>query len=89
MTSSAGCWRRRLVVLALATSFLSACATGGSEPGGIIACPPVVEYGRDFQARAADELLLLPDPSALVEMLSDYALMREQARACRAIEDRG
>jgi len=46
-------------------------------------CPPVVEYGREFQARAADELDLLPDGSAIAEMLSDYSVMRDQARACR------
>jgi hypothetical protein len=42
----------------------------------------VAEYGRDFQARAADEVALLPDGSAIVEMLQDYAVMRAQARAC-------
>jgi hypothetical protein len=45
-------------------------------------CPPVVEYSREFQARAADELDLLPDGSAIVQMLSDYTVMRGQARAC-------
>jgi len=45
-------------------------------------CPPVVEYSREFQARAADELDLLPGGSAIAEMLSDYAVLREQARAC-------
>jgi hypothetical protein len=42
-----------------------------------------VEYSAEFQARAAEELALLPGGSAVVEMLSDYAVMREQARACR------
>jgi hypothetical protein len=42
----------------------------------------VVEYGREFQARAAEELALLPQGSALAEMLADYAVMRDQARAC-------
>jgi len=42
----------------------------------------VVEYGRKFQARAAEELALLPEGSIFAEMLSDYAVMREQARAC-------
>ena len=42
----------------------------------------VVEYGRKLQARAAEELALLPRGSAVAEMLSDYAVMREQARAC-------
>ena len=45
-------------------------------------CPPVVEYGREFQARAAEDLALLPQGSAVAEMLSDYAVMREQARVC-------
>jgi hypothetical protein len=47
------------------------------------ACPPVVEYSRNFQARAAKELALLPEGSAIAEMISDYAVMREQARVCR------
>lgn len=42
----------------------------------------MVEYSRDFQARAADELDLLPDGSAIAEMLSDYAVLRNQAQAC-------
>jgi hypothetical protein len=82
MTSNAGCWKRHLAALAIATSLLSGCATVGSEPGGLAVCPPVVEYSRERQARAADELMLLPAPSAIAEMMSDYAVMREQARAC-------
>ena len=45
-------------------------------------CPPVVEYDRAFLVRAAKELDLLPPESAIVEMLKDYHVMREQARAC-------
>ena len=41
-----------------------------------------MEYSREFQARAADELDLLPEGSAIAEMLSDYAVMREQAQVC-------
>ena len=55
----------------------------GFENSGASVCPPVVEYGREVQARAAVELALLPDGSAAVEMMGDYAVMREQARACR------
>jgi hypothetical protein len=34
--------------------------------------------------RAAEELDLLPEGSAIAEMMSDYAVMREQAQAaCR------
>jgi len=45
-------------------------------------CPPVVEYSRELQARAANELDLLPERSALAEMLADYSVMRDQALAC-------
>ena len=82
MTYNAECWKRRLAVLAIATSLLSGCATVSSETGGFGAFPPVVEYGREFQARAAEELRSLPDGSAIGEILSDYAVMREQARSC-------
>jgi len=82
MQSNAGCWRPRLVVLAVATNWLTGCATAGFEANGLAACPPVVEYSREFQARAAEELALLPDGSAVVEMMGDFTAMREQARAC-------
>jgi hypothetical protein len=83
MMSNARCWKRRLAVLAVAASSLSGCAMVGSEPRVTIVCPPVVEYSREFQARAAEELALLPEGSAVAEMLADYAVMRDQARACR------
>jgi hypothetical protein len=77
----AGCWRLRLAGLVVATSWLSACATGGSEPPGAV-CPPVVEYSLEFQAGAVDKLALLPEEPAVAEMLSDYAVMRKPARTC-------
>jgi hypothetical protein len=40
-----------------------------------------VEYSSEFQARAAEELALLSDGSAIAAMLADYAMMRDQARA--------
>ncbi|MGM0583276.1 MAG: hypothetical protein ACQEUZ_01300 [Pseudomonadota bacterium] len=46
-------------------------------------CPPVVEYDRAFLARAAEEVEALPGGSAIAQMLSDYAVMRAQARVCR------
>ena len=82
MTSNARCWKQQLAALAIATSLLSGCAMGASEPRIATVCPPVVEYSREFQARAAEELALLPEGSAVAEMMSDYAVMREQARAC-------
>jgi hypothetical protein len=42
-----------------------------------------VEYSRDSQARAAEELELLPEGSVIAEMLSDYAVMREQGRIAK------
>jgi hypothetical protein len=63
---------------------LSGCAGGGFDLGAHVLCPPVVEYSREVQARAAEELALLPQGSVVVEMLADYAVMREQARGCGA-----
>ncbi|MDD9746829.1 hypothetical protein PVW49_23000 [Marinovum sp. PR37] len=82
MMSNAGCWRRRLAVLVIGTSWLTGCATVGFETGGVGACPPVVEYSRELQGQAAEEMPMLPDGSAIAEMMGDYAVMREQARAC-------
>ena len=82
MKSNVGCWRRPLAVLVIATSWLTGCATAGFEATGSAACPPVVEYSGEFQARAAEELAMLPEGSAVVEMMGDFAVMREQARAC-------
>ncbi len=82
MKSNDGCWWRRLAVLVIATSWLTGCATADFRAGGLAACPPIVEYNRELQARAAEELAMLPDGSAVVEMMGDYAVMRDQARAC-------
>jgi methylthioribose-1-phosphate isomerase len=75
--SSAG-----LAALATVANLLTACAAGGSETGGFGTCVPVVEYSREFQVRAAEELELLPEQSAVAEMLVDYSVMRDQGRAC-------
>lgn len=82
MKLNAGCLRRRLAVLVIATSWLTGCAAAGFETGGVGACPPVVEYSWELQVRAAEELALLPEGSAVAEMLSDYAVMREQVQFC-------
>lgn len=63
MLRNAGCRRRRLAVLALATSWLAACETGGSERP-VAVCQPVPEYSPESQARAADELIVLPEHRA-------------------------
>ena len=44
----------------------------------------MVPYSREFMARAADEVERLPKGSAIEQMLSDYQVTRDQARACRS-----
>jgi hypothetical protein len=61
--------------------WLTGCATGGSDVSS--PCPPVVGYTAAEQARAADEVEALPEGAVIVRMLSDYAVLRDQARACR------
>lgn len=51
----------------------------------LAACPSIVEYSRELQGQAAEELALLPDGSAVVEMMADYFVMRDQVRACGSV----
>jgi hypothetical protein len=55
---------------------------GGSNRLGQV-CPPVVEYSTADQVRAADEVEALPEGAVIVRMLSEYAVLRNQARACQ------
>ena len=71
----------RTVALLAATTLLTACATGPSETGAG-RCPSLVDYSLEFQERAADEVEAMPEDSAIVAMLIDYTLMRDQTRAC-------
>ena len=68
----------RLAALVIAMSWLNGCATDASDVGSPGACPSVVEYSPEFHALAAEELAVLPEGSAIVEMMADYAAMREQ-----------
>lgn len=79
MTFNAGCWTQRLAVLAIATSLLAGCATARSDGEG---CPPIPAYSQVFLARSAEEIERLPAGSAVEKMLTDYWVMREQARSC-------
>ena len=65
----------------IAMLWLSGCAMAGSEARA--PCPPVVDYSSADQARAADEVEALPGEAVIVRMLGDYAVLRDQARACR------
>lgn len=64
--------------------FSSGCAVVGSDAPPS-ACPPVVEYSRAEQARVADEVAALPEGAVILEWLADYAVLRDQARACRRV----
>jgi len=77
MQSNARCWTPLAAAPLIATLFLSACATIGSEAQA--PCPPVAEYSVTDQARAAAEVEALPEGAMVVRMLSDYAVLRDQA----------
>jgi hypothetical protein len=65
----------------IAMLWLTGCAMAGSEAR--TPCPPVVEYTSADQTRAADEVEALTEGAVVVRMLSDYAALRDQVRACR------
>jgi len=73
------------IVAATLLAALGACAQ--RDPGGPVAsaagCPPLRSYSDDFRKRAVAELDLLPANSAVEEMLTDYAVLRQQIRACQ------
>ena len=72
-------WLLRLVALVTVLSFLAGCATDRFKGTG---CPPVPAYSSQFLAQAAAELRQLPPGAAIEQMLADYQVMRDQARAC-------
>ena len=82
MPSTAICCLRPAAALAAATILLSACAAVGWSDGRQSACPPVMEYSRGEQARVAEEVAALPIGARIPEWLADYAVLRDQARAC-------
>lgn len=85
MPSNTACSKLPPIAFAIAMISLSGCAAGGSEPSGGDMCPPVVEYSQALRESAAQEVDTLPEVSALAGMLSDYAVMRQQARACHRV----
>jgi hypothetical protein len=81
MQSTARCSTQPPAAHLIVTLWLTGCAMGGSETR--VPCPPVVKYTSAEQARAAEEVEALPEGAVIVRMLSDYAVLRDQARACR------
>ena len=82
MSYNARCWTQQTTALAAAMILLNGCGTVGFEAGSG-ACPPVVEYSRAEQALIAAELATMPEGALIVDWLSDYFVLRDQARACR------
>lgn len=69
----------------LAALLLSACATARPEPVPVvkIQCASVTAISKAQQAKAADELDLLPEDSVLgTVIVPDWVQMRDKARAC-------
>ena len=81
MKSNARCSTPPAAALLIAMLWLSACATVSSDIE--TPCPPVVDYAPTDQASAAAEVESLSEASMVVRMLSDYAVLRQQTRACR------
>jgi hypothetical protein len=80
MKFSARCSMPPAAVPLVAVLWLSACATDGSNAD--VLCPPVVPCSAADQARAAAEVATLPEGAVVIRMLSDYAVLRDQALAC-------
>ncbi len=73
------CFKLRLIGLLMLLLSNSGCTPVISD-----ACPAVPAYDRRSQDQAADELARLGSSSELARYMEDYAVMRQQARACFA-----
>ncbi len=62
-------------------TLLGACSASSSNTCSPT-CPPVVGYPTALQEQAAVEIEVLPHDSAVDGIMSDYHVMRQQARAC-------
>lgn len=81
MPSTARCSTPPPAALLIAMLWLTGCAMGAFETRAPF--PPVVDYTSAELSRAADEVEGLPEGTVIVRMLSEYAVLRDQARACR------
>ena len=61
----------------LVMSLLTSCAEGTFNT-----CPPIVAYSDEQQLLIADELMQLESDSQLLNMMTDYAKLRQQLRYC-------
>lgn len=81
MPSTTTCWTQPHAALAAATVFLTGCAAVGSDAQSS-ACPSLVAQSRAEQQQVADEVAALPSEAVIIAWLADYAVLRDQARAC-------
>ena len=81
MKPNVRCWTPPAAAPLIVMLWLTGCAMAGSK--GQAVCPPVVEYSAAQQARATAQRYALPENAVVVGMLGDYAVLRDQARACR------
>lgn len=61
----------------LAALCLGACQLPGT------ACPAIVVYSNEFNARLADEVEAMPADSAALRAIRDYIAERDQLRKCQ------
>jgi hypothetical protein len=61
-------------------TFLTSCATGNYS---VVVCPSIVEYTEAFQMRAASEIEMLAEGSAVLVLIQDYSQLRDRVRACK------
>lgn len=72
------------MLLVTALLSLSACAETVYRTNLEIYCPPIVAYDSAFNERLAQEIEALPSGSTAIEQtITDYAAMRDRARACQ------
>lgn len=81
MTSNAKCWTPPAAAPLIAMLWLTASAMAGFDARA--PCPPVVEYSRSDQTRAAAEIEAMSASTVVVGMLGDNTMLRDQLRACK------
>lgn len=69
---------RGILLLLTATALLTGCARATSDT-----CPRLIEYSRDAQRQAANEIAALPKGSMLAVLVADYGVVRQEIRICR------
>jgi len=63
-------------------SLLSISLLSGCVKGVFNTCPPIVAYSADQMEKSITEVEQLPADSEILNMILDYAQLREQLRYC-------